>query len=78
MFLSYFKRLSLMSFGQIVMAVSFLGLGSFTILGNQKLVIYFTLIFIFAFNFGIGSIMWVYTSEILDQRGYGIVGLVNM
>ena len=78
MFLNYFKRLSLMSFGQIVMAVSFLRLGSFTILGNQKLAIYFTLIFIFVFNFGIGSIMRVYTSEILDQRGCGIVGLVNM
>lgn len=37
-----------------------------------------TLIFILGFNTGMGPVMFIYTSEILDGPGCSIVGFLNM
>lgn len=44
-------------------------LGIFSIIDNQIVIIVFAVIFVAAFNFGFGPVLWVYTSEVLDDKG---------
>ena len=50
----------------------------FVLINNQILIILVTLIFVIGFNFGVGSILWVYIGEILDSRGSTVTGFTVM
>ena len=76
--LKYFGRVPNLNFNQAVMGLCTLGLGIFSILEVQIVIIGFVLIFVTSFNIGIGTVMWIYTAEILDSRGWALVGVVNM
>lgn len=78
MLLKYFARLLISNVFHIVKLISIVGMGIFSIADIQLGVIASILLFCFAFNVGIGGIMWVYTAETLDEKGCAIVGLVNM
>ena len=69
--LKYFKRLTLIKFCSIIMGICLacLGVFSITIEGGQVKIIAVSLVFIWVFNFGLGPIMWIYSSEIVDERG---------
>lgn len=67
--LKYFNRLTLINLNQVVMALCFFSLSISTIFGLQNVVILLALIFAFSFHYGIGPILWIYTAEILDERG---------
>ena len=70
--LKYFKRLTLIKFCSIIMGICLACLGVFSITierGGQVKIIAVSLVFIWVFNFGLGPIMWIYSSEIVDERG---------
>ena len=50
----------------------------FVLVDNQIGIIAFTLIFMFAFSWGFGPTLWIYSSEVLDSFGCSVVGVINM
>ena len=67
--LKYFGRIPNLIFPQALMSFSALALGIFSILEVQIVIILFVLIFVASFNVGMGTVLWIYTAEILDSRG---------
>ena len=74
----YFKWLTFIQVSEIVMAI-WLGLsGIAAIIGSQIGIIGFTLVYIFAFDWGFGPLLWIYCSEVMDGFGWSMVGVINM
>lgn len=76
--LRYFKRTTYIKNGEIIMGLCLLISGIMAIFKIQIAIIVLTLIFVFGNNVGIGPVLYIYASEVLDSYGCSIVGIVNM
>jgi MFS family permease len=76
--LKWTGRVILMSVGEVVLGTWLLLSGIMALADVPEAIILFTLVFIFFFNISIGPILWLYSSEVLDEFGCSIVGLINM
>ena len=74
----YMKRTHFILISEIVMAISLGFSGLFALVDSQIGIIAFTLIFMFAFSWGFGPTLWIYSSEVLDSFGCSVVGVINM
>ena len=68
----------MINFSEIGMVLCLFGSAIASLVDTQILIIGLTFIFVFMFNNGIGPILWIYSSEILDDYGCSITGVINM
>ena len=79
LFLGCFGRKSLMFFFNVLMALDLVGLGIFSIKGDDynAYMIACTMAFICFFEFSSGPITWLYMSEIMQDRAVSIATVLN-
>ena len=75
--LQYFGRRTLLLWGQVNMGVCHALIGVFLMLNEDAVMKVFALLFVAAFEFSSGPIMWLYLAEVMPGAGLSIAAFVN-
>lgn len=76
--LRFFTRKTLFLLSEFLILTLMTIIGILSLFDAYIAVIVLILCFVWVYNWGMGSVMWLYTAEILDDFGWSVVGLVNM
>ncbi|CAI2364185.1 unnamed protein product [Moneuplotes crassus] len=74
----YFSRKFFFLTSEIIILVCLSLCGICALVDFDVGVIVLTMIYIYAFNCGIGPTLWIYSSDVLDSSGTSLIALINM
>ena len=75
--LKHFGRKTLLAFWSSVMSVLIIFMGQAVISGHETAQLYLTIMYVCSFEFGSGPIIYLYMSEIMNDKGVAMGIFVN-